>query len=141
MINPKVRSRLRLVAVAGLLLVVGCSPGERVYEVHGRITLNSQPITPEVLSYGYVSFEAVSPDGRDAIGALQPDGTYRLTTNKQSDGAVAGTYKVYVSGTDGQEQSVFDETSATGLTAEVRPGVNEINFDLKPARPARRKGK
>lgn len=141
MIIPKVRARLRLVAVVGLMLMIGCSPGERVYEVYGRITINSQPITPDVLSHGYVSFETVAPDGRDAVGAIQPDGTYRLTTNKQGDGAVVGKYKVYIDGTDSMEQSVFDEASTTGLMAEVHPRVNEINFDLKSARPTRPKRK
>jgi hypothetical protein len=141
MINPKVRARLRLVVVAGLLLVVGCSPGERVYEVHGRITIDSQPITPDVLSHGFVSFQTESTEGRDAVGAIQQDGTYRLTTNKPDDGAVVGKYKVYIIGTDNRERNVFDEVSTTGLTAEVQPKVNEINFDLKPAHPARPKRK
>jgi hypothetical protein len=112
-----------------------------VYEVRGRITINSQPITPDVLSHGYVSFETTAQDGRDAVGEIQPDGTYRLTTNKQGDGAVAGKYKVYISGTDNKEESVFDEASTTGLTAEVHPKVNEINFDLKSARAAKSKRK
>lgn len=141
MINPIVWARLRLAMVAILQLVIGCSPGERLYEVRGRITIDSQPITPDVLSYGSVSFQTMSANGRDAVGDIQPDGTYCLTTNKPGDGAVAGKYKVFIVGTDSREHSVFDEASSTELTAEVKPEVNEINFDLKPARPARAKRK
>jgi hypothetical protein len=141
MINPKVWARLRLGVVAILQLMIGCSPGERLYEVRGRITIDSQPITPDVLSYGSVSFQTMSPSGRDAVGDIQPDGTFHLTTNKPGDGAVAGKYKVFITGTDSKEQSVFDEASSTDLTAEVKPQVNEINFDLKSARGIKPKRK
>jgi hypothetical protein len=109
--------------------------------VRGKITYNGKPVT-----VGTVTFypEVMGPAG---YGAINPDGTYTLSTYEKDDGAVVGKHKVAI--TSKEEQTNFEANApptdgkwlipakyfleaTSGLTAEVKAGEeNEINFDLK----------
>src|SRR5690606_7977465 len=60
-----------------------------VVAVSGKVTYNGQP-----LPYGSVGFQPVQ--GQPSGGAIQPDGTFRLSTFSEFDGAIPGSYKVKV---------------------------------------------
>lgn len=63
--------------------------------VYGKVTYHGQPI-----GQGTLTFRPVRPAGdyplRPATGVLTADGTYRLSTFKQDDGAVPGDYQVAI---------------------------------------------
>jgi hypothetical protein len=75
-----------------LIGVAGCG-GRRLYPVQGKVVF--QDGTP--LTGGLVVFEAVDPAAKVcASGPIRDDGTFRLGTDKEGDGAVAGRHRVLV---------------------------------------------
>lgn len=50
----------------------------------------------ELLTDGHVIYAPVSAEGRQARGAIQTDGSFRLTTLRENDGAQQGEYKIVV---------------------------------------------
>lgn len=135
------RYRRRPAAAWGVLCglafaaAVGCDEGPLVVPVSGKVVYNGKP-----LEFGSVTFQP--PRGQPAIGDIQHDGTFTLSTYRPNDGAVVGTHKVRIACYESQrnpnakgpgEQSLgrlliprrytlFDQS---GLSAEVRPDQND----------------
>jgi hypothetical protein len=73
-------------------LFVGCSgedPRPATVPVQGKVTYQGQPVPK-----GTITFQAAS--GEAAVGEIQPDGTYTLSTFKEKDGAIPGAHKVMI---------------------------------------------
>lgn len=84
--------RLLLLGVACFALI-GCGKGLTLGKVSGRVTVGGKAVP-----HGTVLFHAA--DGPAAVGSIQPDGTYTLTTQKPGDGAVVGPHRVTIQATD-----------------------------------------
>jgi hypothetical protein len=80
-----------VVCLLGIALT-GCGGGPRLAKVTGRVTVAGQPLTT-----GTIMFHPES--GPSAVGGINPDGTYSLTTIKPGDGAVVGTHRVTIEAT------------------------------------------
>ncbi|MCC6492824.1 MAG: hypothetical protein IT424_07370 [Pirellulales bacterium] len=144
---PNMANHARRLPAAVLIasgLLAGCSRGPNVAPVSGKVLYNGEP-----LPYGNVVFQP--PQGQPAGGAIQPDGTFRLSTFEEYDGAIVGPHKVSVSCYSSQnpahqfaktvgeatlgalmipEQYAFLDQS--GLTAEVPAGgTDSIVLQLK----------
>ncbi len=78
-----------IVLMAGLLVGCGGSDHEQTAPVTGKITFQGAPVTK-----GRIAF--YPPKGRPAMGAIQSDGTYSLTTFDQGDGALLGKHRVTI---------------------------------------------
>ncbi len=138
----------RLPIAVALLFLAGCGRSlPETAPVTGRITLDGNPVPK-----GRIVF--VPDEGRPAIGAIQPDGTYRLTTFAPGDGAVLGHHTVTIQANEviggavpgsfeeeiekGQRGGVlrhlvpeqYNSPKHSGLSVQVGPGPNEIDFDL-----------
>jgi hypothetical protein len=74
---------------AAILLSAGCSKGPAVAPVSGKVLYNGEP-----LPYGSIMFQPAS--GQPAGAAIEPDGTFRLSTFSEFDGAIIGPHKVKV---------------------------------------------
>lgn len=142
--------RALILAAAACVLWAGCGPRRpRTAPVRGRVTFDGAPVTE-----GRIFFHP--EEGRPAIGKLESDGMYELTTFKAGDGALPGRYRVVIEATrttgGAQPQSFEDELAGIGgapgelvwlvprtysqrettpLSAEVNPGRNVIDFDLE----------
>src|ERR1700687_5390629 len=96
----------RCVLLACCLLgmaLTGCG-GPRLGKVSGRVTVGGKPVTS-----GTIMFH---PDaGPTAVGTIQPDGTYTLTTGKPGDGAVVGAHRVTIQSTTVGEGSLVEPKS------------------------------
>ena len=80
---------LASVALATCATIVGCSEEIERIPVRGRVLIDGRP-----LKYGYVT---VTPQGaRPAMGQLDQDGRFDLTTYKPGDGTVLGTHPITV---------------------------------------------
>lgn len=131
-----------LAAGVAVFTVAGCHRGPQMAQVTGKVVYNGQPLT-----FGTVAFQP--PSGQPAVGDIQSDGTFALSTYRPGDGAVVGKHRVRVAcyesqrpGTKptGGEQALgksliplnytlFDQS---GLTAEVQAGENQpIVLELK----------
>jgi len=83
---------LRIATLLSLAVLVGCSGnGIATYPVEGIVTLEDG--TP--LQTGTVEFNSIERD-LTASGKIQSDGTFRLTTFKDGDGAVSGDHDAVV---------------------------------------------
>ena len=151
---PPVRAAVSLLLAMIVAAVVGCGPERReTVPVTGRVMVGGQS-----LASGTITFW---PDdgGPPAGGSIGADGTYRLTTYKDGDGAVLGTHKVtvqaeQVSETASAPKSINEEMKSrtlysqppvqvrqlvparyamrqsTNLTAEVGRDTGSLDFDL-----------
>jgi hypothetical protein len=103
--------------MAALVALSGCheSPYE-LARVRGTVTIDSQPLT-----FGRVMFAPTAKGdgidaGKPALGPLQPDGTFVLTTYQDGDGAVVGDHWVTVIG-GGRDQA----TATPGVASAIPP--------------------
>lgn len=123
------------------VLVVGCSDDGRLstYKVTGKVVLSNG--TP--LKGGWILFESPK-QGLAARGVIDTDGTFRLGTYEQSDGAVAGKHLVAITpaAPEGYNPDKgrlpptihrrFMHMDTSGLEFEVTPeGVNHFEITVQ----------
>ncbi len=90
--------------------------------VSGRVTWNGEPVRAGTIAFMPADTETDSLH-RVALGRIEADGSYRLSTFGTNDGALPGDYHVAVS-----DQGDF--------AAEVRPGARSSPQGNVPARYA-----
>ncbi|MGE0755692.1 MAG: hypothetical protein AB7O38_01665 [Pirellulaceae bacterium] len=138
---------LLVAGVVCLIVAAGCgSTGDHppTAPVHGKVSYKGQP-----LKGGTVSFQPQGQPGNPALGDIQPDGTYSLTTYEKDDGAVLGKHAVTVTvfpgqggaeemglpGTEAMAKSPiptkYSDVSTSGLSFEVKDETNTADFDLQ----------
>ncbi|MFM1904880.1 MAG: hypothetical protein RLZZ440_2780 [Planctomycetota bacterium] len=127
-----------------LLVAAGCGgSGPRLARVEGVVTLDGKP-----LSTGRVTFWPAA--GRSGSGWIEADGSFRLGTFGDADGAVVGPHKVAVTPAsqtptgppdfdrDGPVKgwprspipARYSNPESSGLAFEVQPGRNRFEIDL-----------
>jgi hypothetical protein len=133
------RYYLGFAALLGLALAAGCASGDLpTAVVTGKVTYDGKPVPN-----GTVLF--VPAAGPPATGEIQPDGSYRMTTYANGDGAVLGKHQVCITalqditGRGAEERTPlpppiipekYMHRATSGLTADVQPGENTIDFAL-----------
>jgi len=114
-----------------MLAWTGCG-GERpsLATVHGRITLDGQPL-PEA----QIRFDPVDAV-RGSTGGTDQSGHYKLSYLRGDEGAAIGEHRVTILKftPDGRQLVPPQYNQQTTLTETVEPGENEINFDLRSSR-------
>ena len=128
--------------LAGLL--AGCGPGDDVHPatvpVQGKVTYQGQPVPK-----GTITFQPAT--GQAAVGEIQTDGTYSLSTFKQKDGAIPGAHKVTIVANTGDPTKMpsspgyvvpkdlvpkkYSSVLTSGLEATVSDGKRDFNFELQ----------
>jgi hypothetical protein len=128
---------------------IGCGSSDWGY-VEGIVTLEGQPVGP-----GTLIFEPAGPDRRSepsAVGHLNAQGEYTLSAGEKI-GASVGEYRVTIIGGDSasfaEEMKMPEEarsliparyqSSEAGLTANVAPGKQTIDFELKKQNKRRKR--
>jgi len=104
-----------MVLMAGLLIGCGGSDHEETAPVTGKITFQGASVTK-----GRIAF--YPPKGRPAMGSIQGDGTYSLTTFDQGDGALLGNHRVTITANEAvggppPPASFEDEIKQAGKTS------------------------
>jgi len=109
--------------------------------VSGKVTYKGQPVAK-----GTVTFQPEG--GQPATGALQPDGTFTLSTFAERDGALPGHHKVMIIANDSDPTLMpgsspgykppkdlvpkkYAKLDTSGLSADVAKGNPPFEFDLK----------
>lgn len=151
----KSKTRVPTIVAIALLLLAGCGGHDlETARVTGTITLDGKP-----LPHGTITF--TPKKGRSAIGTIQADGSFTLSTYEKvkGDGAIIGMHRVAVICEEevAQEKSpsqgldanllpratrslipkIYSGHATSGLTFEVKSGeANVANFQLsgKPSR-------
>ena len=148
--TPRPAARL---AVLMALLATGCG-GTKLGQVTGTVTVSGTPVPTGTIMF-------VPTNGKAAVGSIEPDGRYTLTTFAPGDGALIGVHKVTIRATKvgpgtmvpasfeeelkgakgkilvpgGVEWIVperYSQLTTTDLTATVNPGAQTIDFHLTP---------
>jgi hypothetical protein len=145
-----------------LVMWAGCgSPGPQTAPVGGRVTYAGKPVTE-----GTILFWSTA-GGTVASGPLGPDGSYRLITHPNAEGAVLGSHRVTIRAVkllnaDAAPQSPdakeelgslardlnparlqwivpqrYEDRKTSPLTAEVKRGQNTIDFNLSAEKTER----
>ena len=141
---------MRSISLLGLvLLLCGCGKGDGPFPVEGKVVWEDGTPATE-LANAIVIFDLPEKQ-TSARGNIQADGTFKLTTHKPNDGALAGDYKVLIievgrksgGGPDpsdiapGVMDSMYSDPTNTDLLATVKPGINQVTLTVKRApRPA-----
>ena len=137
----------RALALAAILsgLTGGCGPSAESHPetvpVQGKVTYKGQPVPK-----GTITFQ---PDaGQPATGEIQPDGSYRLGTFGQGDGAVPGHHRVMIIANTADPTKIpgsspgyveprdlvpksYGQIDTSGLAADVTKDKTTYDFDLK----------
>jgi hypothetical protein len=131
-------------ALALAACLAGCG-GSGVYPVEGRVVWKDGTPAKE-LAGSQVVFDLAEKQ-TSARGTIQADGTFRLTTNKPDDGALAGEHQVLVveigrkplGGADatalapGAMDARYSDPSQALLRATVKPGTNPVTLTVERA--------
>lgn len=135
-------------------LVAGCSDRPKLAKVKGTVTLDGKP-----LPYGTVTFEAKGL--RSATGKIVNGEITNVTTYDPGDGAPVGSHRVVVTANAEPGPAVavnpgdtkapkgdymsgkslipaaYNDPATSGLTAEIIPGENTVEFKLSSAGPGK----
>lgn len=139
---------MRLAGLVLLGLLVGCGGRSDMAPVSGVVTVDGKPVAAAQVLF-------TSPNRRPAVGETDAEGRYVLSTHEQGDGAAIGSYNVTVTARPTIQLSAAGSVGPTTrrpvvqhgpkspvplkysdaanplLTVEVKPGENEIPFELK----------
>jgi hypothetical protein len=146
------RRGIPVMAACCLVLLAGCGPQlPATAPVHGKITFGGKPVAS-----GKIAFRPTA--GRSSLGTIASDGSYTLSTFSPGDGAILGKHHVTIEATKvtgpsapksldeerrgGADLStlpqviwivpqLYSRTETSPLEANVQPGSNTIDFDLK----------
>ncbi len=138
-----IRTQTALLSVACCLTwLIGCGSKHqyKTVPVTGKVTVAGQP-----LSGGLIKFHPIDDgsrpkgeSGKQAWAELQPDGTFRLTTYGDFDGAVVGQHRVALPPAPGNDTGVsyhskYTNPNETDLKLDVTAsGTNHFEIDLDP---------
>jgi hypothetical protein len=127
-------------ALALLACLVGCGPGKTA-PVNGRVKLKDGSDVSVLKGYS-LTFEAEGGK-TSAVGEVNADGTFMLSTFGANDGAVPGKYRVAINPltnpnpdkppTKSKLPAKYENLDSSGLTVEVKPGQNRIELELDKA--------
>jgi hypothetical protein len=130
-----------LAAALTALALGGCGSSPTV-PVEGTVVYADAPDTPATDLAGYaVTFES---DGGDhppasAAGTVGPDGTFRMSTFQDGDGALKGRQKVALTPPLRDDGAMvpskilakYQSIQTSGLTVDVQPGTNKVTLTVE----------
>jgi hypothetical protein len=111
--------------------------------VQGRITWQGKPLTQGIISFLPKQHSDGFPS-RTAIGVIQPDGSYQLSSFRPNDGVIPGDYQVAVdmTGNRSLENTTpaatkldpatlrYTNPQASGLTATIPAESSPLTIDF-----------
>ncbi len=119
------------------LAAAGCGRDANIIPVEGKVTDLEGQVIPELAGFT-VEFESLEAKV-SAVGEIQADGSFRMTTKRSGDGAWRGKHKVLIihpdSGGDVPVPKVilpkYEKYETSELEAIVESGGNPIIFKVE----------
>ncbi len=126
------KSLFPVVWIVASLILAGC--GKSSYEMapaHGTVTLDGVPLTEGKIMFAPIARGSSSDAGKVAVGRIQDDGRYTLTTYDDNDGAVVGEHWVTVFGPDSETALIkFGRFTVREKKAVLADKENRIDIQL-----------
>jgi hypothetical protein len=127
-------------SLVALACLAGCGEGKTA-PVNGRVKFKDGSDVSVLAGYS-LTFE--SDGGKaSAVGDVNPDGTFKLSTFGANDGAVPGKYRVAINQpnnpdpdkppTKSKLPAKYANLDSSSLSVEVKPGQNNIELELEKA--------
>ena len=122
------------------IFLAGCGGTRTIFPVDGKITdMDGQPIPG--LGGHTVEFDSLDAKS-SAIGPVREDGSFRMTTTREGDGAWVGKQRVLISrpgsDTDAPPPRViaakYEEFATSELTIVVKPESNHLTLKVQKAK-------
>ena len=115
------------------MIGAGCGGGSKdrpaLGQVHGRVTLDAQPVV-----HAAIVFEPQHVAGRQSLGVTDANGKYVLHYIRDETGAAIGknTVRISTQRTNDPATETLPKryNQETTLVREVKAGDNEIDFEL-----------
>ena len=124
-----------------LIILTGCG-GSKTYPVSGSIFFTDNQPAKELAGYS-ITLEPETPDAdgkkHSASGLVGADGTFKVSTFEQNDGAVPGKHKVAISppapvGDTTPPKplipSRYGDLGMSGLIINVEVGKSEVKLEI-----------
>lgn len=128
-----------LTCLIGLAVCPGC--GKQAFEtayVSGTVVVNGEPVSGGSIIFTPTAKGEDTLAGKSAMGYIEADGSFVLSTYGTSDGAVVGSHKVTVRGAEGpppegeREGPGPKDVGTTDAIFEVKSGSNKFEVRLNP---------
>jgi hypothetical protein len=121
------------VTIAAIAILAGCNRSSfELAPVHGTVTVDDQPLFQGKVRFAPVGKGDGDHPGRPALGSIQSDGTYRLTTYKGNDGAVIGEHWVMIANVEEELPDGVPEFSRVTMPQRVTVVEGKDNrIDIK----------
>jgi hypothetical protein len=124
-------ARCALAAAVVLAVLAGCDGRPRRVPVSGKVLIDGQP-----LNRGFIT--VMPADGRAAIGEIQSDGSFRLTTFDEFDGCLPGTHPVAIESKEHLSPTQtrwltpqdYAESATSGLSVTIDEPTDNLEIDL-----------
>lgn len=89
--KPRIQRLLELVVLS--TFAVGCSKAQfAVAPVHGKISVDDKPLSHGTIMFAPIRGSEQKDPGKPALGKIDSNGDYHLTTFSKNDGAVVGDH-------------------------------------------------
>lgn len=134
----------RWLALAACVALAGCG-GKSLAPVRGKVTFQGKPVTAGGIQFAPQGEKDDTLEvGRPAMGNLDANGEFTLTTNSPGDGAWVGKHRVFYRAPPrpesrdpaqlAQEKAMYEKYGSLrlpqDLVFEVKPGNNAPTFEL-----------
>lgn len=134
-------NRLLVFSLLALIAWTGGCSSRSTHPVNGKVVYSDGSPATDLLGHT-VSFDC--PEHKvGASGEIQSDGTFRVGTFENDDGAMAGKHQVAISAPlpplDAPApprliDKKYGDMSTSGLAVEIKPGTNEVTLTVERAK-------
>ncbi len=115
-----------------LVLVSGCGSEIDMAPVTGRVVMKGKPVRDVfVVFHPQPKNGSVEAPTRPAMGQVDDEGKYALSTKVAGDGAVVGTHRVSIVAVDRDARP--PGSVPTEFEVEVKPEPNTVDLELTPS--------
>ena len=133
----KRRSCMLLFGLLTMPLLIGC--GSRMNQVEGKVVFKGSTTPARELAGYQVMFESTEQKV-SANGVVQSDGTFRVGTEKDNDGAILGKHRVALSPPSEEEGKPrpkklipdrYGSFDTSQLEVVIKPGTNQVTLEVE----------
>lgn len=121
--------RSGLVCVA-CVVAIGCNNQPPVAPVRGVVTMDGKPLPGGRVMFSPIASGENKVVGQSALGHIQPDGSFVLTTFEEGDGAVVGSHRPVVMENRQEDDPNSNRPTRTGPRIGVIT-LNDVTFEVK----------